>query len=391
MTRVATGIEVLVDERFARLRGQRVGLIANPTTVDFRLRHLADLLHDAPDIELTRLFGPEHGLRGDAQDMAAVASAVDHRTGVVVDSLYGPTAASLTPTPEKLEGLDVLVFDIQDVGSRYYTFATTMLYAMRTAALAGLRFLVLDRPNPIGGQIVEGPTLRPGFESFVGAHPVPIRHGMTVGELARLYASELGLDFELEVIPCRGWTRPMFWPETGLPWILPSPNMPTPDTALVYPGGCLVEGTNLSEGRGTTRPFELWGAPWLDTDQLLRDLPEPPGARLRPCAFRPTFHKHTARVCAGIQPHVTDPAAFRPIALYSRFLAAARRQAPDQFAWRTKAYEFIAQPIAIDLLYGSDRERLAIEAGAPVEDLVAAWRPEEQEFQERRSAYLLYD
>jgi uncharacterized protein YbbC (DUF1343 family) len=391
MSRVVTGLEVLVEERFARLRGQRVGLITNPTTVDTRLRHLADLLRHAPGVRLAALFGPEHGIRGDAQDMAAVESSIDRHTGVVLHSLYGPTTASLTPTPVQLEGLDVLVFDVQDVGSRYYTFAATMLYAMQAAAAAGLRFVVLDRPNPIGGQIVEGPTVRAGYESFVGVHPVPMRHGMTVGELAQLYATERELDLELDVVLCRGWPRSRFWPETGLPWVLPSPNMPTPDTALVYPGGCLIEGTNLSEGRGTTRPFELWGAPWLDAVRLLADVPEPPGVLLRPSPFRPTFHKHAGTVCAGLQPHVTDPKVFRPVTLYTHFLAAARRQAPQRFAWRTEAYEFVTHPIAIDLLFGSDRERTAIEASVPVEDLVAVWEPEVREFAARREPFLLYD
>jgi uncharacterized protein YbbC (DUF1343 family) len=390
--RVRTGLDVLVAERFRRLRGLRVGVIANPTSVDCKMRHLADLVHNSPDLELAALFGPEHGVRADAQDMIGVESDRDTRTGAVVHSLYGSGPSSLTPTPEQLEGIDVLVFDIQDVGSRYYTFAATMLYAFKAAAAEGLRFLVLDRPNPLGGEVIEGPMLQPGFESFVGAYPLPIRHGLTVGELARLECAELGINIELEVIACEGWRRGMLWADTGLPWVLPSPNMPTPDTALVYPGGCLIEGTNLSEGRGTTRPFELWGAPWLDPYALVEQVGEAPGALLRPCAFRPTFHKHAGQLCLGVQLHVVDPAAFRSVSLYTRFLAAARAQAPDQFRWRHEPYEFVRDPIAIDLLYGSDRERLAIEAWSEEEfqAITHAWESEEAAFRARCAPHLLY-
>ena len=401
-TRVATGLDVLVSERFRRLDGRRVGLIANPTTVDRQLRHAADLLASAPVVTHAALFGPEHGVRADAQDLIGVPSGHDSKTGVVVHSLYGSEFASLTPTGEQIAGLDVLVFDVQDVGSRYYTFAATMKYAMIAAARAGIGFMVLDRPNPIGGAIVEGPTIRPGFASFVGAHPLPIRHGMTVGELARLFRADLGLDLDLEVVPCEGLTRAMTWAETGLPWVLPSPNMPTPETAAVYPGGCLVEGTNLSEGRGTTRPFELWGAPWLDPDRLatelnraLRDAGCSEGLVLRPCGFRPTFQKHVGSTCGGVQIHVTDPTAFRPAAVYATALAVARNLDPGRFAWRTEVYEFVSDPIAIDLLFGSGRERALIdEAGPPsgwARDLFEGeWARESAEFAESREPFLLY-
>jgi uncharacterized protein YbbC (DUF1343 family) len=371
----------------------RVGAIANPTSTDHRLVHIADLLRNAPKVTIAALFGPEHGIRGDAQDMVDVASALDPRTGVPVHTLYGLTFESLTPSPEQLDGLDALVFDVQDVGSRYYTFAATMLYAMKAAAPLGLKFFVLDRPNPIGGAIVEGPTLRPGFESFVGSHPIPIRHGMTVGELAQLFRDECPLDLDLTVVPCQGLTRSMTWRETGLPWVSPSPNMPTTDTALVYPGGCLIEGTNLSEGRGTTRPFEWWGAPWIIPDPLAEPAPWTVGALPRPCAFRPTFHKHAGRTCQGVQPHVEDPSTFAPVWFYTAMLALARSQRPDLFAWRREPYEFVVEPIAIDLLFGSDRERKLIESDpspGDLEDLRAEWRAEEAAFLERRAPYLLY-
>jgi uncharacterized protein YbbC (DUF1343 family) len=269
-----------------------------------------------------------------------------------------------------------------------------MLYAMKAAAPLGLRFFVLDRPNPIGGEVVEGPTIRPGFESFVGPHPVPTRHGMTVGELARLFVDEGPIDLDLTVIPCRGWRRSMIWRETGLHWVSPSPNMPTPDTALVYPGGCLIEGTNLSEGRGTTRPFELWGAPWLRPEPLAEPARWTVGALLRPCAFRPTFHKHAGKTCFGVQPHVEDPIRFSSVWFYTAMFAGARAQRPDHFAWRREPYEFVADPIAIDLLYGSDRERRLIESNPSsddLEDLRAEWAAEEAEFVERRAPYLLYE
>ena len=399
--RVGTGLDVLASGRFAGLAGRRVGLIANPTSVDARLRHLVDLVSEAQGVTLVALFGPEHGIRAEAQDLVGVSADVDRRTGVPVYSLYGADPASLTPTPEHLDGIDTLVFDIQDVGSRFYTFPATMKYAMIAAARAGIEFVVLDRPNPLGGRLVEGPTIAPGFESFVGAHPLPIRHGLTVGELARLERAELGLDVALTVLPCDGLERSMTWAETGIPWVLPSPNMPTVETAAVYPGGCLFEGTNLSEGRGTTRPFELWGAPWLDPFDLaaeieseLKGCARDEGLRLRPCSFQPTYQKHAGRRCGGVQIHVTDPASFRPVSAYTIALSVARGLDAGRFAWRTETYEFISDPIAIDLLFGSSRERGLIESGSPsawAPDLFeSVWRAEEAEFSERRLPHLLY-
>jgi uncharacterized protein YbbC (DUF1343 family) len=392
--RVEVGLDVWVLERFQALRGLRIGVIANPTSVDLGMVHIADHLRAAEGVTLAALFGPEHGLRADVQDMIGVTSGLDLRTGVPVHTLYGPNLESLTPTMDQLDGLDGLIFDVQDVGSRYYTFAATMLYAMKSAAKLGLRFFVLDRPNPIGGELVEGPTIRAGYESFVGPHPVSTRHGMTVGELARLFLDECSIDLDLTVIPCRGWKRSMSWSETGRHWVLPSPNMPTPETALIYPGGCLIEGTNLSEGRGTTRPFELWGAPWLDPDSLAEPSPWTVGVLPRPCAFRPTFHKHSGKTCFGVQPHVEDPSTFAPTWFYTAMIARARSQRPDLFAWRQEPYEFVISPIAIDLLYGSDRERRLIESDPTIEDLHdlrALWRIEEAEFRERRAPHLLYD
>lgn len=399
--RVRTGLDVLAEGRFDRLRGRTVGLIANQSAVDRRYRHAIDLLHQAPGVELVRLFGPEHGLRGEAQDMEGVGSGLDRRTGLPVVSLYGEGPESLTPRQEDLEGLDVVVFDVQDVGARYYTFAASMFYAMEAASRAGCALLVLDRPNPLGGEVVEGPTVSPGFKSFVGAYPMPIRHGMTVGELALLFRDERGLDLDLEVVPCSGWGRGMLWDETGLAWIPPSPNMPTSDTAIVYPGGCLIEGTNLSEGRGTTRPFEFWGAPWLEeaSVRMVEAMVGQPGAGFRPIAFRPKFQKFSGETCFGVQPIVEDPRAFSGLEAYLKLLLLAFRADPARFSWRTEPYEFVREPIAIDLLFGSSREREAIEAAAGTatldldewtRTLTGRWEEDSRSFRERRKPSLLY-
>jgi uncharacterized protein YbbC (DUF1343 family) len=389
---IVPGLDVLAERRFRPLAGRRVALVCNPTAVTRRLVHAADLLHGAPGVRLVALFGPEHGVRGDAQYMAAVGGERDPRTGLPAHSLYGETADSLRPRRDQLDGIDVLAFDVQDVGARYYTYQATMMLCMEAAAEAGIGFLVLDRPNPLGGVLVEGPALRPGFESFCGLHDLAVRHGMTVGELASLFRAERGLDLELEVVPCRGWRRTMSFRETGLPWVFPSPNMPTPETALVYPGMCLLEGTNLSEGRGTTRPFELFGAPWLDAPRLTEDLARErlPGVLFRPASFVPTWDKHAGVRCHGVELHVTDAARFRPFRTGLAAVLHARRQDPARFAWRTEPYEFVSGVLAFDLLCGSSREREAIEAGAALADLARAIRPEERAFERRRARYLRY-
>jgi uncharacterized protein YbbC (DUF1343 family) len=388
---VQTGLARLASEGPALLGGRRVGLLCNATSVDHELRHAIELL--GASNKLTALFGPEHGVRGDAQDMIGVDAATDPLTGLPVHSLYGHTEASLSPTPAMLEDIDVMVFDIQDVGSRYYTFVWTMVLAMRACARAGKAFVVLDRPNPISGTHVEGSAIEPGFESFVGLVSCPNRHGMTAGEIARWRHAVDKLDLDLAVISMRGWQRDLWFEHTGLPWVLPSPNMPTIDTALVYPGMCLVEGTELSEARGTTRPFELSGAPHLDGHRLARDMEAMnlPGVRLRPVVYTPTFHKHAGRPCGGVQLHVTDHDTFRPYRTGIAFLKACHDQAPSQFQWRAKAYEFVDKIPAIDLLAGSDAIRKGIEAGASLDDLARRWPRDEGAFMEERAAYLLYE
>jgi uncharacterized protein YbbC (DUF1343 family) len=390
---VQTGLARLASEGSSLLADRRVGLICNATSVDAELRHAIEVLRADAAIDLAALFGPEHGVRGDAQDMIGVDAATDALTGLPVHSLYGHTEASLAPTPAMLDAIDVMVFDVQDVGSRYYTFVWTMLLAMRACAKVGKSFVVLDRPNPIGGIHVEGPGIEPGYESFVGLVSCPNRHGMTAGEIARWRHAVEKLDCQLAVIGMKGWQRDMWFEHTGLPWVLPSPNMPTVDTALVYPGMCLVEGTELSEGRGTTRPFELAGAPHLDGQRLARDLAamELPGVKFRPVVYTPTFQKHAGQACGGVQLHVTNHETFKPYRTGVAFLKACRDQDPASFRWRAKAYEFVDKIPAIDLLAGTDAIRTGIEAGASLDELAARWPRDEGAFLEERAAYLLYE
>lgn len=389
--RVRTGLDRLVTDGFEKLRGRRVGLLAHPASIDRDFRHVRDLMAGAA-IAVDALFGPEHGFVGAAQDMESVAAeAVDAPR---VHSLYGSTEASLRPTAEMLDGLDVVVVDLQDVGARYYTYAATLAYVMEAAAAAGVAVMVLDRPNPIGGRDddLEGPAIVPGFESFVSELPVAIRHGMTMAELAVMIREQRNLDLELEIEPMEGWNRDLDFDETGLPWVLPSPNMPTLDTALVYPGQCLFEGTELSEARGTTRPFELVGAPWVDgrawADRV--EALELPGFALRPTAFKPMFQKHASETCGGLQLHVVDRRRYRPVETATALLWAARHLDPDRFAWRERAYEFVTDRLAIDLLYGSDETRRRIDAGAPWPDVAETLSAGLEAFREARRGWLLY-
>jgi uncharacterized protein YbbC (DUF1343 family) len=396
---VETGLDLLCRERLDLVRGRRVGVLCHPASVTAELVHVVDRLIGA-GVRPARLFGPEHGVRGEAQDMIGVGDDRDARTGIPVTSLYGETFESLTPAAEELAGIDVLLVDLQDVGSRYYTYVWTMALALGAAAAAKVAVIVLDRPNPLGGLAVEGGTVRPGFESFVGLGPLAVRHGLTIAEVARLVALGMPwggarfarpLDCDLTVVAMRGWRREMTFAETGLPWVMPSPNMPTPDTALCYPGQCLFEATNLSEGRGTTRPFELCGAPFLDGYAWGQALAESalPGVRFRPLSFRPMFHKFAGRSCGGVQLHVTDRRAFRPYRTGIALLAAAHRLAPEGFRWRSEPYEFVVDPPAIDLLTGSDEVRRAIERGARPGDIADGFAPFEREFAERRRPALM--
>jgi uncharacterized protein YbbC (DUF1343 family) len=391
---VRFGIDVLEASGFQALRGLAVGAIVNPTSVDARFRHLADLLAEAPGVTLKALFGPEHGVRGEAQYMVPVDDVVrDPRTGVPVYSLYGHRLESLTPRPEWLQGLDALVFDLQDVGCRYYTYVYTMALALAAAARAGVPFWVLDRPNPLGLTLTEGNLVGEGFHSFVGLYPWPTRHGMTVGELAGLVNDTQHLGAELHVVPCQGLTRQMWWSDVGRAFIPPSPNMPTPDTALVYPGMCLGEGTNVSEGRGTCRPFEQFGAPWLKADQVASHLEslDLPGVTFRPCAFTPTFDKYQGQSCEGAFLHVTDRDGFQPLRTGISVFKACFELGGGAFAWRPDAYEFVDDVPAFDLLCGTDQVRLGIEAARPVSALMEGFDLERQHFLEARGRYAIYE
>ena len=389
MATVLSGLDVLVHHRRALLRGRRIGLLAHQASVDGDYRHAAGLLADFRDARLVRLLAPEHGLWGAAQDHAAIGTTSDSVTGLRVWSLYG---ARRTPTPAMLRGLDALVVDLQDVGARYYTFVWTTVLAMGACARAGVAVIVLDRPNPLGGDTVEGNIPDPRYASFVGLHPLPARHGMTIGELARFLNDEHRLGCDLTVVGMRGWRRSMRWEATGVPWVAPSPNMPTPDTARVYPGGCLIEGTNLSEGRGTTRPFEWVGAPYLDARRFATDLNRQrlPGVHFRPARFVPTFHKWSGRTCGGVQLHVTEERTFKPFLTALTLIATARRQAPRHFAWRRPPYEFERRLLPIDILLGTDTIRRAIERRRPLREMEGGWQRALHTWRGRRARFLLY-
>lgn len=385
---VRTGLDVLVDERMARLKGLKVALLGNPASVDRHFVHLLDRCLEY-GVSLVRLFGPEHGLLGDAQYMAEIDTGRDPRTGLEVVSLYGSTRDTLFLRPEDLAGIDVLVCDLQDVGSRYYTYAYTIAFALQACAKAGVRCLVLDRPNPIGGVLVEGNEVKPAFSSFVGEYPLPNRTGLTLGELCQVFQDVDGVVADLEVVWADGWQREFYHDETGAPWVMPSPNMPSPETALVYPGACLFEGTNVSEGRGTTRPFELLGAPFIDPLRWIERVHEAaalPGLRLRPSFFRPTFDKHTGTLCGGVQLHVTDRKAFRPLLTSVALLWAARSF--EGFDWRRSPYEYVSDRLAIDLLFGDDEPRRILEAGGGVDDVMGVLAKDTTAIEARRAAAL---
>ncbi|WP_394843401.1 DUF1343 domain-containing protein [Pendulispora brunnea] len=369
-----TGLDLLAAGESAaqRVRGTNVAVLAHPASVTRDLVHAVDVLI-GQGARLKVVFGPEHGFGGEAQDMIGVEDARD-RHGIPVRSLYGQDFSALVPRDEDLADVELLVIDLQDVGARYYTFVWTALLAARKCHQLGKRVLVLDRPNPIGGapSCVEGQRQRPGYLSFVGLEALPIRHSLTLGEILAWRADEEGIPPEqLEIAAVRGWAREEHATAWDRPFIMPSPNMPTYHTALVYPGGCLLEGTNLSEGRGTTRPFEIFGAPWLDGKKLAHDFHtlEYAGVRVRPLTFQPMFHKHAGQICGGVQVHVDDPATFRPVACYVALVALAHKQDPERFRFRMERYEFVDDIPAFDLLTGDDEARALIATGAAAHDV----------------------
>ncbi|PTX55252.1 uncharacterized protein YbbC (DUF1343 family) [Melghirimyces profundicolus] len=381
--KVKTGLEVLLEDS-ERLSGKKVGLITNPTGMTSDYRHGLDAMLDS-GIEVVKVYGPEHGVRGTEQAGDTPGSYEDPRTGLPFINLYGKKPEEMVPL---FDGVDVLVFDIQDVGTRFYTYIYTMAYTMEAAAQADKEFIVLDRPNPIGGTKVEGPVLDPEYASFVGLFPIPQRHGMTVGELARMFNEEfLGNQADLEVIPMKGWKRTDRFRDTKLPWVLPSPNMPTPETALVYPGTGMIEGTNLSEGRGTTRPFELLGAPYIKGWELAEALNKAdlPGVSFREAYFTPTFSKYQGEAVGGVQVHVEDPEQFSPILTGITIIQETKKLYPDQFQWRKNGDSHW-----IDKLTGSDRIRKQVDEGVPAKKIAKGWKEELEEFNELRSEYLMY-
>ena len=386
---VSLGIDRLLGSHRALLAGQRVGLVCNPASVSGSLRHSADSIFEDPEIRLAAIFGPQHGFRADLQDnMIETPHGRDSRRAVPVFSLYSEVRE---PAEDMLQGLDALVIDLQDVGTRVYTYAYTMANCMRAAARHRLKVVVCDRPNPVNGVDVEGHLLNQSFTSFVGQFPIALRHGLTIGELARLFNTEFGINADLEVVPMEGWRRTMFYDETGLPWIMPSPNIPTLDSATVYPGAVLFEGTQLSEGRGTTRPFELIGAPWIDGDRFSEAMNGRglPGVYFRPVFFEPTFQKHARRPCGGCQVHVLDRQSFQPVRTAVEMIHEFRLQDPKQFAWRDPPYEYEHDKMPIDILYGSSRLRESIESG-DITSLLESMKGDEERFREMREAFLMY-
>lgn len=406
---VKLGIEVLLESRLDLVKGKKVGLITNPTGLDSRLRSDIDRLRESGEVDLVALYGPEHGVRGNVQGGIYIPFYFDDKYRLPVFSLYGQ---SLQPDPgmlknideymrsfdsdakgrgkipegEMIKDVDALIFDIQDVGTRVYTYPATMAYAMQTAAQSGVAFIVLDRPNPLNGSVMEGPVLEyPEFSSFIGLYPIPERHGMTVGELALMINDRfLEKKADLTVIPMEGWRRDMWFDQTGLPWVIPSPNMPTLDTAAVYPGQVCLEGTNVSEGRGTTRPFEVFGAPWIDGFELARNLNALglPGVTFREAWFTPSFSKFAGEQCGGAQVHVTDRNSYRPFATALHVVKTIRDMYPDKFEFH---------PDYFDKVMGTAKTREALQKGIPIADIVKGYEPGLGAFSEARRPYLLYE
>lgn len=383
---VTLGLDSFLQERLDLVAGKRAALLACPSSIDSQLRSSLERLRAEPAVNLVALFGPEHGLRGDAQAGSPVQNARDPLTNLPVHSLYGKTHR---PTPDMLRGIDVILIDLPDGGVRFYTYLATALNVLRAAADAGIPVVLLDRPAPLGGARVAGPTLRRAWRSFVGPFELPVRYGMTIGEVAQLVnAAEIGC--ALTIVPMRGWRRDMTFADTGLPFVPSSPNLPTLEAMLLYPGTCLVEGTNLSEARGTTKPFEYFGAPWIQAEELAALLNglDLAGLRFRPVYFVPTFSKYRGELCAGVQIFMLDRAACQPVAAMLQVLQAIKLRYAKDFAWR-ESWQAAAPP-PIDLLYGSDDLRLALNAGQPVDELIAGWTADLRAFEALRAEHLLY-
>lgn len=387
---IKLGLEKILDEQLDLLGNLRVGLICNQASVDHNFRHAADLFFEHPKINLTTLFGPQHGIRGDVQDnMIETSHTIDKFTGLPVYSLYSETRE---PSEEMLRNIDVMVFDLQDVGCRIYTFIYTMANAMTACAKHRKKFIVLDRPNPIGGVAVEGNVLETGHESFVGQYPIPVRHGMTTGELAELFNAEFSIGCELEVVKMDNWSREDYYDETDAPWVMPSPNMPTVETAVVFPATVYFEGTQVSEGRGTTRPFEIVGAPYIDSREYSEALEklELPGVIFRPIEFLPTFQKHAGNHCGGVFLHVDDRQAFEPVLTGLAMVKTAFDLYAEEFAWKNPPYEYVYDRNPFDVIAGTTKIREMFERNASWEDLKEFCREGVEDFLRIREKYLLY-
>jgi len=387
---VRLGIEKLLEDGDHLVRGARLGLVCNQASVNHQLHHVADLLKQHPAVELRALFGPQHGVRGDVQDnMIETEHAIDRETGLPIYSLYSETRE---PTESMFRDLDLLIFDMQDVGCRIYTFAYTMANCMVAARKFGKKVIVCDRPNPINGRDFAGNMLEKGHESFVGQYPIPTRHGMTLGELARMFNDHFEIKCELDVLQMDGWDRNCWHDETDAPWVMPSPNMPTIEAATVFPGTVHFEGTQVSEGRGTTRPFEFVGAPYIVSEEFAADLNNAtlPGVYFRSCTFRPTFQKHAGISCGGVQLHVIDRDNFEPVTTGLTMVKVAHDLYPGQFSWKEPPYEYVYDRNPFDVIAGTMRVRQAIEEGSTIAELQESWKPGLSEFKKLREEFLLY-
>jgi len=385
-----TGLDVLKESNFSRLKGYRVGLLINPASVDRSLNHIIDLIFEEKDITISALFGPQHGLYGNTQDnMIEWEGFIHPYYKCPVYSLYGEVRQ---PKESMLSDIDIMVIDLPDIGSRYYTFLWTALLMLKAVEKKPVKIIVPDRPNPIRGDKIEGPCINEIFLSFVGLHPLIIRHGLTIGEALKMLHRELNLTSELDVIPVKNWSRHMWHDETGLPWVMPSPNMPALDTATVYPGGCLIEGTLLSEGRGTTRPFEIIGAPYIDPFILAKDMKKfnLKGVYFRPLYFEPAFQKHAGKICGGVQLHITDRNAFEPVKSFVAILLAIRKRYEHENLWRNPPYEYEYEKLPFDILSGSEELRKNIDRGERLENIVSSWKEDEKIFHGRSLPCLLY-
>jgi len=390
-TNTRTGIDVLRENRFRIIDGSKAGLLVNQASVDKNIEHDIDIMMNAENFELKSILGPQHGLYGQTQDnMIEWTGYKDPRTGLPIYSLYGNHRK---PTDEMLEGIDTLIVDLPDVGSRYYTFLWTAKLCMEACAKKEIGMVVLDRPNPIGGEIIEGPMLDPCYRSFVGLSVLPIRHGMTMGELLNMINREEEIGCNLEIVKMQGWSREMWFDDTGLPWVIPSPNMPTPDTATVYPGGCLLETTNISEGRGTCRPFEITGAPYIDPYNLAGEIKKwnLPGVFFRPLYFEPTFSKYKGEYCGGIQLHVADRNIFQPVRTYVTLISTIKKMYPDKFAWKNPPYEYEYKKMPVDILWGDSSLRESVDNMENPEELFRKIETFTDEFRQKRKDYLLYE